>query len=139
MDNFTTFLWMDSHPDSHLLDDAPKRRPTADGWDILAELVGDGNVTQHYSSRLPHKSIFSGKTDEQWAQALKEEVWRFRADYLILEGCRINVILKILEDPKFKDRVLLVKRNKIGQVTGFQVALARLATKPFRPKKSSHV
>jgi hypothetical protein len=121
-----TFLWLAP-------EHSGKSRPKGAGWDILAAIYGDENYTAE-SRVLPECSNESGCDVETGVKLLRGGMCLVEADYLIVEGCRISIILGLLEDPDYEDRILIPRRGDLGEVERFEIVLAELATKPFPPE-----
>lgn len=110
-----------------------KDRPKGAGWDLLATIYGSENYTAE-SRILPECSISSGCTVETGVMLIRGGMQLVGADYVILEGCRISIILGLLEDPEYADRVLVAIRGDLGEFLRFEIVLPELATKPFPPE-----
>lgn len=119
-----TFLW--------LAPEDGKSRPKGAGVNLLASYYGSSYRLE--SRVLPDMSIASGCSVEQGIQLLRGGMRLVEAEYLIVEGARISIIMALLEDPSYIDRVLVVRRNKAGQVLRFEIVTTEYKTKRFPPE-----
>ncbi len=108
-------------------------RPIGSGFDVLTPIFGI-NGFSITAEPLPNLTCSSGISTEEGATLLKKIALEAAADYIVIEGCPLRVLVEIVTDEELFDCILIPTRGDMGVIEKFSILKPELATKPFPPE-----